>query len=171
MKRVLIVYATRFGATEKVAKELAGLLEKNFAVRLFDLKGGGNWPSPENYEGVIVASSVAIFRITKEAGNYVRKYAEILKDKPFGFIFCSAESLDHEQEAIRKYVKLAVKPVVVRGVGVHFDFSESNRIGFVKRRMLEGIAKYYDKIDFNGSNDLLKHDRIKGFAEDFTARL
>ena len=177
MKKALLVYATRFGATEVVAKELAKILgDRNVKVRLFDLKGSKDWPSPQNFDGVIVASSVARFRITKEAKKYIKKHAEILKDKPFGFVFCSAESMDHEEQAISKYVKIAVKPSVVRGVGVYFDLSESNKLGWVDKKILraiaEGIAKN-ESAELNpaGKNDFLKHDRIRDFAHEFYTQL
>jgi menaquinone-dependent protoporphyrinogen IX oxidase len=178
--KVLIAYATRYGATKIVAKEISKILKnKNKRVKLVNLKNGNGWPSPNNFDGVIVASSVAKFNLTKEAKSYIKKFKKDLVKKPFGFVFCSAESIMDEEKAIEKYVlqplsKMFVKPDVVRGVGAYFDLSKNNKIGFLDKNILKSVAlgiANSQKVKLKDKNDFLKYDRIEEFVNSFVKKI
>ena len=178
--KILIAYATRYGATRIVANELKKQFKnKRVRTKIVNLKNGNGWPSPKNFDGVILASSVAKFNLTKEVKNYVKKFKSELVKKPFGFVFCSAESIMDEEKAIEKYVlkplsNYLIKPDVVRGVGAYFDLSKNNKIGFVEKKILKSIAigiANSQKVKLKEKNDFLKHDRIEKFVNDFVKKI
>lgn len=84
--KTLIVYATRYGCTEKCAGILAGKLEGE--VDLCGLIGGAA-VDPAPYDRVIVGGSVYIGKIQKEVGAFCSKNLELLKQKKLGLFICN----------------------------------------------------------------------------------
>ena len=79
-KKVLIVYDTRYGATEITSRDISDVLEeKGVDVDLINLKPLKmvQWPDPEQYNGIIVGSSVAMFRWKKKPKKFLSKNKKI----------------------------------------------------------------------------------------------
>jgi menaquinone-dependent protoporphyrinogen oxidase len=104
MKKTLIAYISKSGATQEAASEIAGVLRDKFRleVDLVDLK---KTPSPEleQYNNIIIGSGVRIQKLYKEFFNFLERD---LKDKKVA-IFIS--SLEPRSEAIEKYIKPTLK--------------------------------------------------------------
>ena len=82
--KVLIAYAGKTGTTERAAK----LLGKRFSnVTLRDLTVGS--PNPDDYDAVIVGSSIRMGTLHKDARRWLEDNWDVLKTKKFGCFICN----------------------------------------------------------------------------------
>jgi len=78
--RVLVVYASRYGATRGIAERItAALNERGHRAAMVT---AGNTASVEEYDAFVVGSAVFIGRWMKEASEFVRRNSAALADKP-----------------------------------------------------------------------------------------
>ena len=69
MKKVLIVYGTRYGSTEEVSNKLVDILkEKEIDTSAINSKDliTENQPNLEDYDGIIIGSGIKVGQWTKE---------------------------------------------------------------------------------------------------------
>lgn len=88
----LILYATKYGAAEKIAKHIAERL--GHAV-LHDLKQNDT-PALSEFDTIIIGSSIYAGMIRKEAKAFLLKNADILREKKIG-IFLSSMNIDEDK--------------------------------------------------------------------------
>ena len=87
--KTLIVYGTRYGATEKTADEIANLLRnKNIEVDLVNAKMEKIRDISE-YDMVIVGSGIKTFRWTKEPKSFLKKFRKELREKKVALFVCA----------------------------------------------------------------------------------
>ncbi len=183
-KKVLIVYGTRFGSTEEVSQEIAKILEKEgiepHLVNACKTRER-EWPSLENFEGILVGSGIRITQWTKEPKKFLENYKKEFekREKVLGMFVCSALSLQDQAKAKKMYLedimeKIGVKADLYDAFGPVLDFSESSRIGFLDRKMLAAAVKGMAAetgitINEKARNDFRDWDQIRRFAEQFAA--
>ncbi len=188
MKTVLIAYGTRYGSTEEVAEKIKAILEEHdCSVHLLDVKGvkEKNWPSLQNYDGVIVGSGIRMMKWMKEPKRFLQKHQRELSsaDKILGVFVSSmgAAIPDQHQETHDKCIgdvmhELRVQPVISEAFGGVFDFSSSSRMGSIDKRMARFAAMAMTeesglKIDPDARNDFRDWIQIRDFAERFNKLL
>ena len=79
-KKVLIVYGTRYGSTAEIAKELAILMEnQGIATQIVNLKEvkRKSWPLIDEYDGILVGSSIKIGRWMKEPKKFLESNTKV----------------------------------------------------------------------------------------------
>jgi len=86
--KTLILYATKYGAAEGIARRIADRLDE---VSLHDLK---NSPLPNiaEFDCVIIGSSLYIGSIRKEAKSFLLKNEEVLRDKSIGLFLSGLDT-------------------------------------------------------------------------------
>jgi len=91
MARVLIVFESKYGQTEKIAKFISDrLLGQGHTVSLVNLATGESQP-PSNYDGVIVGAGIYMQRYLKNMERWVQTYAQTLRQMPSAlFTVCLA---------------------------------------------------------------------------------
>ena len=186
-KNVLIAYASRYGTTAETAKDIGKFLkEQEIETTLVDLKHtkGKNWPTIDNFSGVIVASGIMMGRWMKEPQKFLRKNQEKLAqpEKILGvFVSCGCTITDPEKAEndylVKQFELLGVKPQIAEPFGPIFDFSATSQLGWFPKKILKSpdlqapyIAKGF-KIDNEGRNDLRVLDQIRDFADRFAKLL
>jgi menaquinone-dependent protoporphyrinogen oxidase len=80
LARVLVVYATRHGATRGIAERIAATLRESGAA--VTVQPVGQADSPADYDAVIVGSALYFFRWLKEATGFVRRNSATLAERP-----------------------------------------------------------------------------------------
>ncbi len=183
-KKVLIAYGTRYGSTEEISQKIAEILEnKGLEVQLVDLKKtkSKEWPSLENFDGVLVGSSIKIFKWMNEPQEFLKKHkVEIQKRvKILGlFVSCGTASVPENCEKAKNdylekvMAKIGIEADIYDAFGGVYDFSESSRMGSLDKRMLKmGLKEMAKdsgiKYDEKGRNDFRDWDQIRSFAEKF----
>jgi menaquinone-dependent protoporphyrinogen oxidase len=87
MARILIIYGTAYGQTERIAREIAGVLRE--AAHAVDLVKGDRLPAGwaiDEYDGVVVAASVLFGRHQRYIRAFVREHLARLNAVPSAFV-------------------------------------------------------------------------------------
>ncbi len=181
-KNVLIVYGSRFGCTEEVSQKIAEILQtEGITTQVVDLQKTREreWPSPEEFDGVLIGSGIKIMKWTKEPRNFLEKHGKEFsgRENVLGLFVCCLSAVTDKEHARKEYLekimeKIGVTADICDAFGGVLDFSESSRMGFLNKKMLKTAAKGMQKdmgleIDENGKNDFRDWDQIQDFAERF----
>jgi menaquinone-dependent protoporphyrinogen IX oxidase len=122
MSKTLLVYGTRFGATEKSSEVIAKVLEEQFnhEVDVVKLSSQTGEIDLGNYDNVIIGSSLAMFSWTKRPKKFLKE--DFSGKKVFVFISSAAltyqAKLDGNMEKYEKWKKRFLDNVVNRKLNV-----------------------------------------------------
>jgi menaquinone-dependent protoporphyrinogen oxidase len=107
-QRILIVYATSHGHTEKVARYMADLLaEAGVAVTLANADAIPSGVVPRNFDGIVVGSPILFGRHRRSVARLVRTHRDALNALPSAFVSVSgsaASPLPAEREKAQQCV-------------------------------------------------------------------
>ena len=151
--RTLILYATKYGATQDIATRIASHMG---GAVLHNLKQGGV-PDLAGFDYVLIGSSLYAGSIRKEAKVFLAQNAGQLRGKKIG-LFLSGMAKSDEQ----KYFKdnfpsdLLQEAAAACFLGGIFD---PQKAGAMERLIMKAVTKqagYVDAID---------HEKIKQFVE------
>jgi menaquinone-dependent protoporphyrinogen oxidase len=78
--RVLIAYASRYGATQGIAERIALILHRQGLAP--SLRAAQEASDPTAYDAVVVGSAAYFFHWMPPAKRFVRQYANVLADRP-----------------------------------------------------------------------------------------
>jgi len=189
-KKVLIGFGTRFGATEEVTHRIAEILRQHSNhVQAENLRKNKNPPTPQEFDGVIIASGMKMDKWTKEPKSYIKKHRNFLEDpkRIFGLFVCSVLVVQNYDEAVKRYLEQTLvevgipddkKHIIYDAFGGVMDFSKSSNMGFFDTRALRMGAMEMKKesegsFQYNpdGRNDFRDWNKIAKFAENFNQLL
>ncbi len=142
--KTLIIYATKYGCTEKCASALSKKLMGK--VELCNLKTG-NIPNLSEYDKVIIGGSIYIGNIQKEVRAFCSTNLNVLKDKKIGLFICAMQKDDAIETEINTAFpqELLDRAIAREYFGGEFIFKNMN---FLDRM----IVKKVSKIDKDTSN-------------------
>jgi menaquinone-dependent protoporphyrinogen IX oxidase len=150
MSKAIIVYGTRYGATEMTAEEIGDLLrQEGLDVKVVNLKHDKVKDIAE-YDLVIVGSGIQINRWTKEPEKFLKKFRkELTKKKVALFVCCgSTKPLDDKtdeaesiEKARTKYLgekaaKYHLQPIAMGLFGGVYNY---NRVPWLFGKFMESI--------------------------------
>lgn len=78
--RILVVYASKYGATKGIAERIVQTLNRSGHDAL--LAPAKNPGDLAGYDAFVIGSAAYMFSWLKEAGDFVRRNADLLKTKP-----------------------------------------------------------------------------------------
>lgn len=182
MKKVLLIYGTRYGATREITEKIAETLKSSgLEVRLVN-SAEEKVPPLKGYEGVLIGTGIKMGMWTKKIKKVVKQNADALNHRDFklGLYVCCglAAEKDKIPEAIDTYIvkkleKLGLTPDLYDAFGGTYDLREDSNIGKVMRKILEGILKKERGLEVVESKvyDFRDWDQIQSFAGKFAAHL
>lgn len=181
-KKVLIAFATRYGGTALISQELAKEFEKlDLKSTVYDLKSdkSKNWPSIDEFDGIIVGSSIKIGRWMKEPQKFLKNNEKSLtkKDKILGIFVSCGTALEDYNEAVEKYLvnfkeKKGIPADLYDTFGVIVDLTDPSNPGkFARPLLIDILNKHAEsfglKINENGRSDLINRERLQKFVNKF----
>ncbi len=177
-KKVLIAYGTRYGSTKEVAEKMKEIFEKaGLITDLVNLKEvpESDWPSLQEYNGVLVGSSIKMGRWMKEPTSFLTKNKDFFKGElPFGIYVCSAYAADPKkrpeikQEYIgQKITDLSINVSLYDAFGGVIDLTSATKLGWTDKKIIGMVSKDDPTIRKNERNDLRDWDQIRDFGEKF----
>jgi len=151
----LIIYATKYGCTEKCAEILSGKLSGK--VDLCNLKTK-KVPDLSQYDKVIFGGSVYMGKIQKEVSEFCSRNLNVLKDKKVGLFICAMREGDTAETELNTSFpeELLAKATAKESFGGEFILK---KMSFMDRL----IVKKVSKIDKDTSNIL--EENINRFAQ------
>ena len=109
--KILILYASRGGATRKCAEMLKDGLSDRNEVTLCDVRSEDGVPSPSAFDVCVMGSCIRFARIDKKIKGYMRSNTDILSAMPSAFFFCCgfpSEAEDYIDTEIPKGLTLSL---------------------------------------------------------------
>ncbi|MCY6957231.1 flavodoxin domain-containing protein [Clostridium brassicae] len=133
----LIIYATKYGCTEKCAEILSEKLMGK--VDLCNLKVE-KVPELLQYDKIIIGGSIYAGKIQKEVSEFCLKNICMLKDRKVGFFICGMLKGDKAKMQINDCFpqELLINAVVTESFGGEFRFDKMN---FMERFIIKMISK------------------------------
>jgi menaquinone-dependent protoporphyrinogen IX oxidase len=155
--KALIVYGTRYGATEMTSEEIATVLrQEGLDVKVVNLKNDKVNDIVE-YELVIVGSGIQINKWTKEPEKFLKKFQKELSKKKVALFVCcgSTEPLDGKtdkaesiKKARTKYLeekaaKYHIQPVALGLFGGVYNY---NRVPWLFGKFMEAVKPQLEEV-------------------------
>ncbi len=180
----LVVYATRYGATEGTSEEIARIMrEENIDVKIANLKEEKIKDISE-YDLVVVGSSMAMGNWASEAEDFVNRFQKDFGSKRLALFISSLKPVEERQGKIDlvakiqkvgmedKIVKYNLKPIATGVFGGVVDY---NKMNFLIRKGMEiGYKSALQKHGFKevepGVYDLRDWDEIRSWAIDLAKK-
>lgn len=161
---MLIVYATKYGCTEKCAVILSEKLTGK--VDLCNLKMVKNIDLSK-YDKVIIGGSIYIGKIQKEVSEFCAKNLDILKEKKIGlFICCMRNGKIAETQLNSSFPKELLSNAVAReSFGGEFIFKKMNFMERFIVKMVTKRDKSFTVLDTSKDMSTISEVSINRFAQ------
>lgn len=178
MSRILVLFGTTDGHTAKVARVLSDALQSHGAeVDLVNSAARGPLPTPDPYDGVIVAGSLHVSSVQRSVRQWVKRNAASLIARPNAFLLVCLGVLQKE-EAVRLdlmrirerfFTQVGWHPDVVRTVAGAIPYTRYNIFKrFIMRRI---AAKTGGGTDTSRDYEYTDWDDVRAFASEFLVRV
>lgn len=152
----LIVYASKYGCTEKCANLIAE--ELNEMADIVNLKKAKNC-DPSAYDRVIIGGSIYMGKIQKEVTNFCTKNLDLLKDKRIGLFACGmAEGEEQAAELNANFpAELLELAVAKEFLGGEFLVDKMN---FFEKAIIKKVSK------ITSNQSKLQEENLHKFARE-----
>jgi menaquinone-dependent protoporphyrinogen oxidase len=172
MSKVLIVFGTTDGQTEKIADALAAAIRQPGVVARV-VEAGKPDVSPAGFDGVIVAASVHAGGYQRTVRRWLRRHAIELRDAPTAFVSVSLGVLQQEpavQDQLRRIVQRLCaetnwQPTLIKHVAGALQYTRYN---VLKRWIMKRIvAKAGGATDTSRDYEYTDWKDVEDFAHRF----
>jgi len=183
-RRILIVYGTSYGQTAKVAEFVSDLLTASGdSVTLVDAGGLGRSAalprllSLEDFDGVVVGSSILFGRHQRSVRRFVAAHRDALNALPTAFFSVSGSAADRREAKRAEARRIADeflreagwRPALVESVAGAMAFT---KYGPLFRWLLKRIsAEAGGPTDTSRDHELTDWGQVRRFAEAFASTL
>jgi len=162
--KTLVVYATKSGCTEGVAKRVGEQLAKRGAtVEVVDAEHA---PSAAGYDAVVVGSGVRVGQWHASAKKWAEANAAALQSVPVAFYTCGLVITgESKADEVRAYTDPLIETTGITpvGLGLFAGWNEPKAFGFAERTVL--------KLMKAPQGDFRDWDAIDAWAEEIAPRL
>lgn len=172
---VLIIYASHFGQTAKIASTIAdGLRENGAHVDTFAAGTAQTLPAPSAYDVVVLGSRIEMGKSASHVVDYVRKYRSTLQRMPTAFFSVSMAaaskpaSADPQGYMGRMFGKLAWHPDLTAAFAGGLPY---RRYGRVLRFIMKWISQTGGQTtDTSQDHELTDWDAVRKFSDEVFSR-
>lgn len=131
--KVLIIYATKGGASKEASEMLAQRIGSKADISLFNITD--NPPSPEGFDVAVIGGSIRMGKLNKSLKKYIRNNLQALSSMPSAAFLCCGISKDFGD-----YVTMQLPKALSCSLGIHHFGGE------LKPDKLRGIDKFMVRI-------------------------
>ncbi len=143
-KKVLVAYASKYGATREIAERIGGaLLRTGLPTDVYPVNGIRDL-SP--YGAVILGSAIYVGKWQKEAVAFLQTHEKSLADRPV-WLFCSGPTGEGDPVDLieGKVLPEVLKPVVSRikphDIAVFHGFINPDKMNSIEKWSIKNIVK------------------------------
>lgn len=130
--KTIIIYASTYGSTRKVAQTLNQKIPDSTLV---DIKKQSI--DPANFDTIILGSSIYIGQIDKQMKNFINGHKDVLKNKRLGIYFCCGFDENQQTYLDTNFDKEMVKDAIVTTMGGEMDVSKMSFAHKMITRMVQ----------------------------------
>ena len=148
--KIAILYISKHGTTEKIAKQIADALEKH-ECEVIDIKKHKH-PDLEKFDYLILGSSIYAGKIQQSMNNFCHQHLSQLKPKVIGLFVCGMQPTEEqrEQELIRAFPpELFERTTTKSFLGGEFLFE---KMSIWERWIVRHISKVSNSISMINDN-------------------
>jgi menaquinone-dependent protoporphyrinogen oxidase len=175
--KVLLVYGTTEGQTEKVVKFMAQRMRQRGHQALPARAGGAQLlPEPREFDAVVIAASVRAGRYQPAVSHFVRQHLAAIGAKANAFVSVSLAAASHDADdtaGLKKCVAAFIRasgwtPQQIHHVAGAFRYT---KYGFITRWLMRRIASRKGvSTDTSCDLELTDWDDVARFTDSFAAR-
>jgi len=173
--RVLVVHASRYGATQGIAERIAATLRQNgLEATVRPAQDAGD---PADYDAAVIGSAAYYFHWLKQATGFVRRNRAALSDRPV-WLFSSGPLGTEAKDAQGQDLRMVTEPKEIaefreaihpRDHRVFFGALDRNKLGFTHGLVLKLFDRRGDKGLAEG--DFRDWNEIEAWASNIAQRL
>lgn len=140
--RVLVVYASRYGATQEIAERIAATLRRQSLDAT--VQSAKHADDPVGYDAAVIGSAAYYFHWMKAATEFVRRNRDALTSRPV-WLFSSGPLGTEAKDAQGRDVRAATEPKEIaefretirpRDHRVFFGALDPSKLGFAHRLLM-----------------------------------
>ena len=180
----LIVYGTKYGATQGTSEEIARILrEENLEVKIVNAREEKVKDISE-YGLVVVGSGMAMGNWVNEAEEFVKKFQKDFENKKLALFISSLKPIEEKQgktDLVAKIKKIGFEDKISKydlnpiTMGLFGGVVNYNKMSFLIRKGMEiGYKSQLQKYGFKelepGLYDLRDWDEIRSWAKDLAQK-
>lgn len=150
----LVVYASKYGCTEKCARLLADQLVGNVELHHLKKDRAKDWHS---YDTIVIGGPIYVGQIRKEVTAFCEEHMELLMQKRLGLFICGIQ----EESVVVEELQRSYPPELMETAEVSAYFGGEynfDKMNFLDRTLVKKIAK----VTTNQSD--IKEETIAAFA-------
>lgn len=175
--RILVVYATRYGQTAKVAVRIGNVIRPEYTVDVKSVAELQGVFHPAQYSGVILAGSVYFGKHQRALRDFVRAHLIFLITVPTAFVSVSGAGGAQTEEArlqVKEYLErfrsdTAWNPRMTLAVAGGVPYT---RYSFVTRWFMKRLARKRGRFDDTAQDyEYTDWNAVEQFALDFLAMM
>jgi menaquinone-dependent protoporphyrinogen IX oxidase len=177
-KKVLVVYGTRYGATEGTSEEIAKVLRsEGLDVSVVNARKE-KVKDVSGYHLIVVGSGVQMGKWTGAAEKFLQKLQkELSSEKVAIFVSSGAQTPEETENARRQYLegrasKYGLHPISIAVFGGVWDF---NKMFFLFRKPLASLKPKLEEAGFKevkpGLYDTRDWDAIRAWAKQLAGKV
>ena len=164
--KVLVVYASKYGATKEIAEKIGEVLRQEGLIA--DVRPAKDAGDPADYKAVIIGSASYMFNWRKDASGFLNKFEKVLAERPV-WIFSSGplEKGDPVQLLKGQILPKSLQPVVdrikPRDIAVFHGAIFMDKLNFFEKWMMQRVK--------TGVGDFRDWDMITKWAKNIADAL
>lgn len=170
--KILVAYASGYGATGEVAREIADILGRRHLV---DLQPLGRVRSVDRYEAVVIGSSLRAGRWLGAMSRFVSRFHEALAERPLAVFAVALTARTREgsrrvlSEALPKLLGQypQIKPIATEAFGGVLNYDRYNPL---IRSIMRKVAAQ-EGLPTSGFQDYRDWEAIRQWAEKLAEQL
>ncbi|OCL26915.1 hypothetical protein U472_05355 [Orenia metallireducens] len=153
--KILLVYASKYGATKKAAEKLAEYLGDS--VKLVNLKEGNlKGIRLKDYDTIAIGGSIYTGRIQKEVTKFCSDYKSEIISKKLGLFICCGNEQEFDNQLRNSFEQELINHAITKGYfGYEYNLKKMN---FLFKMIIKKIA------NITKSESAIADNNIKDFA-------
>jgi menaquinone-dependent protoporphyrinogen oxidase len=176
--RILVVYGTKYGQTEKIARYIGNrLLEAKRALTLMNGDAVPRELSLDAFDGVIVGASIIVGKHQRSIRSFVREHRDVINTLPSAFFSVSGSAASKSETGRNEATRMLSaflsetgwRPRLTRTIGGAMAFRRYNPL--VRWMMKRISAKEGGPIDTSRDHELTDWTQVDRFVDDFVSLL
>ncbi|MGZ3748250.1 MAG: flavodoxin domain-containing protein [Pseudobdellovibrionaceae bacterium] len=146
MARILIVYESKYGQTEKIARFMSeGMIKQGHSVDLMSVSGK-NVRSPLNYDGIVIGAGIYMRRYPRALVKWVHDNSRVLNKKTTAFFSVCLAVMQNDRMAQRDLQTIEnnffkVTNWIPKRRGVFAGALSYSKYGWLTKQIMKGIAR------------------------------